>query len=81
MNKNKLIALLVILAVFFGPFGMLFVYDNNLVVHSAREMFLFLGWLIGMFVAFYIGVNEPFGKKAVARTQSTQQSAQMHKAA
>lgn len=81
MNKNKVIALLIILAVFFGPFGMLFVYDDKLVVHSAREIFLFLAWIAGMLVAFYISVNEPFTKKEATKAQVSSGTATARKAA
>lgn len=74
MNKNKVIALIIIIAVFLGPFYRLFIYNNgNGIVDSSGEMFMFLGWIIGMIVAFYISVNEPFGKnKATAATVRSQ---------
>ena len=81
MNKNKIIAIALILAVFFGPFGMLFVYDNNLIVHSAREIFLFLAWMFGMFAAFYISVNEPFTKKEARKQEANISAAGARKAA
>lgn len=81
MNKNKVIALLIILAVFFGPFGMLFVYDEHLIVDSAREIFLFLAWMFGMFAAFYISVNEPFTKKHIAKADVNSGATSARKAA
>jgi type IV secretory pathway TrbL component len=81
MNKNKIIALLIILVTFFGPFGMLFVYDEHLIVHSAREIFLFLAWILGMISAFYISVNEPFTKKAPAKADTGSGLASGRKAA
>lgn len=70
MNKNKVIAFIIFLAVFFGPFYYLFIRDNGRdIVDSALEMFMMLGWIIGMIVAFGIAVNEPFGKKSSAGKQ------------
>lgn len=80
MNKNKLIALVIALVAFFGPFYYLFIRNNGSdIVDSAFEMFMFLGWIIGWIVAFGISVNEPFGKKASATAQ--QESAQQRRAA
>ena len=81
MNKNKLIAIAVIAVTFCGPFYQLFIRENgNIIVHSAREIFLFLGWILGMIVAFYIGVNEPFGRAKRVAAERKQQ-AQQRKAA
>lgn len=60
---------------------MLFVYDEHLIVHSAREIFLFLGWMLGMFSAFYISVNEPFTKKAENKANTGSAIAEERKAA
>jgi|GEM_PF-4439069 hypothetical protein len=81
MNKNSVIALIIILAVYFGPFAMLFAYDNNVVVHSAKEIFLFLAWIIGMIAAFYISVNKPFGKTSTVGSGANTVTGTVSKAA
>ena len=64
MNKNKIIAFAILLAVFFGPVYRLFIYhDGNEIFDSAGEIFLMLGWIFGIIAAFFVGVNEPFGRK------------------
>lgn len=80
MNKNKVIALIIILAVYFGPFGALFFYSDVL-IDSFRELFLFLLWIAGMIAAFYISVNEPFGRKNTAAAKAQQQAGAQRKAA
>jgi uncharacterized membrane protein YqaE (UPF0057 family) len=74
MNKNKLIAVAIVLAIYFGPVGMLFLYEDVL-VDSFSEMALFLLAIFGMIAAFYIGVNQPFGKQKAAREKKQQDNA------
>lgn len=71
MNKNKLIAILIAVVVMAGPFYQLFIANGgSTIVHSAREIFLMLAWIIGMIVAFGISVNEPFGKKQTSASSA-----------
>jgi hypothetical protein len=71
MNKNKLVAILIAVVVMAGPFYQLFVANGgSTIVHSAREIFLMLAWIIGMIIAFGIAVNEPFSQKQTAASSS-----------
>lgn len=79
MNKNKVIALIITLAVYFGPFGALFFY-NDVLLDTFAEMSMFLLWMAGMIIAFYISVNEPFGRRKTAQ-QNAQHAAGLRKAA
>lgn len=82
MNKNKMIAIAVTLGVFFGPFYQLFITNNGSnIVNSSREIFLMLGWIVGMIVAFWIAVNEPFGKKQTVAEAREKMTAEKSKAA
>jgi hypothetical protein len=62
MNKNKIIAGLIFLFIFLVPFRMLFFTDE--IVHGGKFIALLMTNVIGFFVAFGIGTNEPFSKKA-----------------
>lgn len=82
MNKNNLIAVAVVLGVFFGPFYQLFIKENgSIIVDSAREIFLMLGWIFGMIAAFWIAVNEPFGKKKTVAAAQQRMATEKNKAA
>jgi hypothetical protein len=72
MNKNKVIAGLILLFLFLVPFRMLYYTDE--IVQGAKFIALLMANVIGFFAAFAIGTNEPFGKKVemnVERTPST----------
>jgi hypothetical protein len=81
MSKSKIVAIVITLGVFFGPFYRLFIYNNgNEIVDSAGEMMLMLAWIIGMIAAFSISVNKPFDKKhiqpsTVAHSESVKRKA------
>ena len=79
MNKNKVIAGIIFLAVYFGPFQMLFFTDE--IVQGAKFIALLLSTIIGFFVAFGIGTNEPFNKKKINKNQVTHVPVEMRKAA
>ncbi len=79
MNINKIVAWLIVVAIYCGPVGMLFIY-NDVLVDTFAEMSLFLIWTFGMIIAFYIGVNEPIGRRERAKKQVAQQ-AELRKAA
>jgi hypothetical protein len=67
MNKSKIIAGIIFLAVFFGPFQMLFITDE--VVDGGKFIALFMATIVGFFAGFGIATNEPFNRKNVAETQ------------
>ena len=67
MNKNKIIAGLIFLFVFLVPFRMLYYTDE--IVQGAKFIALLMANVIGFFVAFGIGTNEPFGRKAEMKVE------------
>lgn len=70
MNKSKLVALLIAVGLYVGPFYYLFMRNNGSdIVDTGKEMLLGVGWIVGMIVAFYFGVNEPLEKKEQVKTQ------------
>lgn len=79
MNTNKVVAWLLVIAIYCGPVGMLFFY-NDVLLDTFAELFLFLVWTFGMIAAFYIGVNQPFGKRK-ARKKAQQAKSTLRKAA
>jgi hypothetical protein len=70
MNKNKIIAGLIFLVIFLVPFRMLFFTDE--IVQGGKFIGLLMANVIGFFVAFGIGTNEPFGKKAEVKLEKEQ---------
>lgn len=82
MSKSKIIALVITLGVFFGPFYRLFIHNNGSnIVDSAGEMMLMLAWIVGMIVAFAIAVNKPFDKKQVQSSTVANSESAKRKAA
>ena len=67
MNKSKVIAGIIFLVIYLGPFQMLFITDE--VVSGGKFIGLFMANLIGFFVAFGIGTNEPFDRKKVSEAK------------
>jgi len=61
MNINKLVALIIATALLLGPINILY-YTDGRIVDGATEIGLFLSVIIGFFVMFFIGTNEPIGK-------------------
>ena len=59
--KSKIIATVIFLLLFLFPFRMLFFTDE--IVYGGKFIFLLMVNLIGFFVAFGIGTNEPFDTK------------------
>ncbi len=70
MNPNKLIAGAIFLFLFLVPFRMLFFTDE--IISSFGFIGLLLVNIIGFFVAFAIGTNEPFGRRKKAQQQQVQ---------
>ncbi|GAB4143384.1 MAG: hypothetical protein Fur0041_18460 [Bacteroidia bacterium] len=62
MNINKVIATLIALFILLVPGRILYMSEFR-IVSGASDIFLFLTCVIGFFAIFYIGTNEPFGKK------------------
>ncbi|CAN5315692.1 hypothetical protein BH09BAC5_BH09BAC5_07680 [soil metagenome] len=60
MNKSKVIAGVIFLVVFFGPFRALFFTDE--IVNGAKFVAEFMAVIIGFFVAFGIGTQDSFNK-------------------
>jgi hypothetical protein len=79
MNKSKIIAGLIFLFVYFVPFQMLFFTDE--IVKGGKFIGLLLATIIGFFVAFGIGTNEPFNRKKETENQVAVAPSQMKKAA
>jgi len=75
MNKSKLVAAVIALGLYLGPFYYLFIRNGGSeIVDTGKEMLLGVGWIVGMIVAFYFGVNEPLEKKTqVAGQQAAAQ--------
>lgn len=67
MKKSKIIAGIIFLGIYFGPFQMLFITDE--IVSGAKYIGLFMATLIGVLVAFGIGTNEPFDRKETAEAK------------
>ncbi len=67
MNKNKIIAGLIFLFLFLVPFRMLYYTDE--IVQGAKFIALLMTNVVGFFVAFAIGTNEPFGRKAEMKVE------------
>ncbi len=67
MNPNKLIAGAIFLFLFLVPFRMLFLSEG--IVDGFSYIGLLLVNVIGFFVAFAIGTNEPFGRRKKAEKQ------------
>jgi hypothetical protein len=61
MNINKVIAIAIFAFLYFVPFRILFFTDE--IVQGGKFIYLLLINVIGFFIAFGIGTNEPFGKK------------------
>jgi hypothetical protein len=59
--KSKIIATVIFLLLFLFPFRMLFFTDE--IVYGGKFIFLLMVNVIGFFVAFGIGTNEPFAEK------------------
>lgn len=68
MNRNKLVAAIIGIAIYLGPFYFLFIRNNgNDIVDTGKEMLIGVSWIVGMIVAFYFAVNQPIqAKKRVA---------------
>lgn len=81
MNRNKLVAAIIGIALYLGPFYYLFIRNNgNDIVDTGAEMLVGVSWIVGMIVAFYFAVNQPLkNKKQATAQQST--AHQMRKAA
>jgi hypothetical protein len=79
MNKSKVIAGIIFLVVYFVPFQMLFFTDE--IVKGGKFIGLLLATIIGFFVAFGIGTNEPFNKKKENENLSAHAPVEMKKAA
>lgn len=79
MNKSKVIAGIIFLAVYFGPFQMLFFTDE--IVQGGKFVGLLMATIVGFFVAFGIGTNEPFNRKKDLKSQSVSTHSEMKKAA
>jgi hypothetical protein len=71
INKNKVIATAIFLFLFLVPFRLCFMTDE--IVHGGKFIAYFMTTLIGFFIAFGIGTNEPFGKKAEEKVESQKQ--------
>lgn len=67
MNKNKLVAGLLLLFVFLVPFRMLYITDE--IVDGGKYIGLLFATIIGFFMAFGIATNEPFRKKAEMKVE------------
>lgn len=79
MNKSKLIALAIFAFLFFVPFRLCFFTDE--IVSGGKFVGLFLTNIIGFFIAFGIGTNEPFDKKKAESHVETNKADQYRKAA
>lgn len=79
MNKSKVIAGIIFLIVYFGPFQMLFFTDE--IVSGGKFIGLLLATIIGFFLGFGIGTNEPFNKKETQKVSSSTASSDSRKAA
>jgi hypothetical protein len=79
MNPNRIVSLLIIIAIYCGPFGMLFIY-NDVLVDTFAEMGLFLISVFGLILAFYFSVNQPIGRAKAAQA-AKQAEANVRKAA
>jgi hypothetical protein len=79
MNKSKIIAGVIFLFIFLGPFQMLFFTDE--IVHGTKFIMLLLANVIGFFVAFGIGTNEPFNKKSPLYSETKSTTENIRKAA
>jgi hypothetical protein len=72
MNKSKLVAAIIAIGLYVGPFYYLFIRNNGSdTVDTGKEMLLGLFWIVGMIVAFYFGVNEPLEKKSTTVSHSS----------
>jgi glycerol-3-phosphate acyltransferase PlsY len=73
MNINKLVAALIAIAIYVGPFYYLFIRNNgDETVDTGKEMLIGVSWILGMILAFYFAVNEPIqGKSAPAKGQKS----------
>ena len=80
MNINKIIAAAIFAFLFFVPFRFLFFTEE--IVSGGKFIFYFMTCIIGFFIAFGIGTNEPFGKnKALKKVEMNEEVKQQRKAA
>lgn len=76
--KSKIVAIAIFLFLFLVPFRMLFITDE--IVQGQKFILLLLVNVIGFFIAFGIGTNEPFDRKEEETTEA-EESQDMRKAA
>ncbi len=81
MNKNKLVALLIGIGLYVGPFYYLFIRNNGSeIVDTGKEMLIGMSWIVGMIVAFYFAVNQPLKDKKQVKVKQVE-AIQQRKAA
>lgn len=72
MNKNNLVAALIAITLYAGPFGFLFFRNNGSeIVDTGPEMLAGVSWILGMILAFYFAVNQPIGKAQKQKMMNT----------
>jgi hypothetical protein len=79
ISKSKLIAIAIFAFLFFVPFRYCFFTDE--IVSGGKFIGLFITNVIGFFIAFGIGTNEPFDKKKVENKVEANKADQYRKAA
>ena len=79
IKKSKVIAIAIFLFLFLVPFRLCFFTDE--IVSGGKFIGLFMTNLIGFFIAFGIGTNEPFDKKKMVSKVESQEVHQQRKAA
>lgn len=82
MNINKLVAAIIAIALYVGPFYYLFIRNNGgEIVDTGKEMLIGVSWILGMILAFYFAVNEPIKPKSAATKSQKSISENQRKAA
>jgi hypothetical protein len=70
MNRNKLVAAIIGIALYLGPFYYLFIRNNGSeIVDTGKEMLIGVSWIVGMIIAFYFAVNQPLQAKKPGAVQ------------
>ncbi len=82
MNKNKIVAAIIAILLYVGPFYYLFIRNNGSdIVDTGKEMLVGVSWILGMIVAFYFAVNQPLKTKSAASAVKKHTAEKLNKAA